>query len=518
MTQQGRSSNVEEIREILRVYKLTGKIKETVRLLNCARGTVKKYVRWARKKGYLDQDQLPSAREIFEAWSQDKRPRCASSQLTLEPYREIITPWIEKGIRLTRIRELLVSRHGWNGNYEALKRFTRPLREDANICVRIEVAPGTEAQVDFGYMRLMWDPVEKRRRKLWVFLMTLSHSRHVYGELVFAQDTATWIGCHRRAFNHFGGVPGKLIMDNLKPAIIKAVLYDPLVNKTYRECAEHYGFIISPCKPGKPEHKGKVERGVPYVRGSFLPERDFRDLADANTQLMDWIMTVAGMRDHGTTRQKPLVVFDQVEAGTLKPLPSSPYELALWYRPTLHRDCHVTVDKSYYSAPHRYRGEELDVRLSDTMSHIFYEHLLIASHVRARYPGTRRTNPDHYPPAKVALMEKTPQWCLNEARRIGPYTYKFITAILTKSHPLDGLRRAQGILGLQRKYTRERLEGATRRALHFGVFTYQVIKKILKKEYDLLPLEAPEKETTPPAKKTYAFARPIEDFTHKAMH
>jgi len=509
---------VEEIREILRVYKLTGKKKETARVLNCSRGTVRKYVKWAKAKGYLDQDNLPSAREIFEAWSQDRRPRCASSQVTLEPYREIIIPWLEKGVRLTRIREMLATRHGWKGSYEALKRFTRPLRENAKVCVRIEVAPGTEAQVDFGYMRLMWDPVEKRRRRLWLFLMTLSHSRHVYGEMVFSQDTAAWIGCHQRAFRHFGGVPGKLVMDNLKAAIIKAALYDPKVNKTYLECAEHYKFIIAPCKPKKPEHKGKVERGIPYFRESFQRERNFRDLADANAQLMDWIMTVAGMRDHGTTKQKPLVVFDQVEAKALQPLPSSPYELTLWHRPILHKDCHVTVCRSYYSAPYRLRGKELDVQITDNMVHIFYEHQLIASHIRAHYPGTRRTNLAHYPPEKAALLEKTPQWCLHEARRIGTYTHKFISEILTKSHPFNGLRRAQGILGLQRKYTKERLEGATRRALHFGVFTYQVIKRILEKEFDLLPLEFPEEEAQPTEQKTFVFARPMEDFIHKITH
>ena len=509
---------MEDIREILRVFKQTGNnYKATTRLLKCSRGTVKKYVRWARKRGFLKQDRLPSEQELHKALSEGA-PGRGFVQETLETYRDIISAWIKSEIPLTRIHEMLVERYGWTGGYTTLKRFTLPMRKDRGAFVRIEVAPGEEAQVDFGYMGLMYDPVAKRRRRLWVFLMTLSHSRHMYGEFVFSQDISTWVGCHRRAFEHFGGVPKRLVIDNLKAAVIKAALHDPLITRTYRECAEHYGFVISPCKPGTPAHKGKVERGVAYVKKSFWPGRDFNNTADANTELIDWIMLKAGLRIHGTTKQPPLLVFEQVEHSMLQPLPETQYVMSTWKKAKLHDDCHIVADKSYYSAPHRLRGQQLIARITDTMVHIFHEYELIASHVRAHRPGTRRTNPDHYPPEKAAFLEKTPQWCLRKAREIGSATFKLILAILSGRHPCDGLRRAQGIIGLGKRYGYERLENASKRSLYFEVYTYQSIKRILEKEMDRLPLELPEESDTTPAKKAYTFARPIEDFIHHTKH
>jgi transposase len=516
MTQQGRRSKVEDIREILRVYQLTRSIKATKRTLKCAKATVKKYVRWAEANGYLTEGAvLPSEQELYEAWSKQLQGEGVPS--LLETYQETIASWIQSGVPLTRIQELLAERYGWKGSYCSLKRWSRPLRRDQEAYVRLEVPPGEEAQVDFGYMGLIWDPVEKRKRKFWLFLMALSHSRHFYGEFVFSQDVATWIACHRRAFEFFGGVPRKVVLDNLKAAILKAVLYDPLISRAYRECAEHYGFIISPCRPGEPRHKGKIERGIPYVRKSFLPERDFRDIGDANAQFLEWNLTKAGPRIHGTTKCQPLVVFEQVEKATLRPLPASPFVLARWKKAKLHPDCHVVVDGSYYSAPCRFRGEELMVRVTDTMVQIFHEYRLIASHVRARRPGIRQTLREHYPPEKAAFLEKTPQWCLASARMIGPSTHQFITEILSQSHPLDGLRKAQAVLGLTRRYSNDRLEGATRRALHFHVFTYLALKKILESNLDRQSLEIPEEMAPPMAQRNFVFSRPIEDFIPQVL-
>lgn len=136
--------------------------------------------------------------------------------------------------------------------------------------------------------------------------MTLCFSRHTYAEIVFDQKTATWLACHRRACEFFGGVPRKMIIDNAKCAITRACYHDPEVQRSYGEMAEGYGFVISPCPPRDPQKKGRVESGVKYVKNSFVPLRTFRSLDDANAQLRQWIMETAGNRIHGTTRQKPL--------------------------------------------------------------------------------------------------------------------------------------------------------------------------------------------------------------------
>lgn len=509
---QGKGANVAEIREILRCYRITRSKKETARTLKVAKGTVKRYVRWAAAKGYFEAAELPSEALLAQEWKERDRGKGVVAA-SLDVHRDVIQNWLEEGIIVKRIHEMLVERHGWNGSYESLKLYARPMRETRGVCVRIEVPPGAEAQVDFGYAGFMWDPVEKRRRKAWAFLMTLSHSRHAYGEFVFRQDTETWIDCHRHAFEFFGGVPKKIVLDNLKAAIIKAAVHDPMVNRVYRECAEHYGFLISPCMPGMPEHKGKVERGVPYVRNSFIAGRDFIDIADANIQLIDWLMNKAGLRIHGTTKRKPIEVFNDAEKTALLDLPDSPFSKVTWKEAVLHRDCHVVVEGSFYSAPHRLRGETLLVRIGGGMVRIFHRHELVANHIRGAKPGTRRTLAEHYPPEKAAYMEQSPRWCLERAKSVGEATHKLIEQVFAQQHPLDGLRRAQGILAMAKRYTPRRLEAAAERAMGFGTTTYQAIKRILEKGLDQQnPLSTDDAEPNPPEKRVYIHSRPVEDF------
>jgi transposase len=123
------------------------------------------------------------------------------------------------------------------------------------VCVRIETKPGEEAQVDFGYAGLTIEPATGKRRKTWVFVMVLSWSRHLFAWLVYDQTVATWLECHRRAFEYFGGVPGRIVLDNLKAAIIRACRDEPEVQRAYREFALHYGFLIDPNPPARPNLK-----------------------------------------------------------------------------------------------------------------------------------------------------------------------------------------------------------------------------------------------------------------------
>jgi len=497
------------VREILRTYRQLRSIKGTAKTLACSKFTVKKYVRWAESQGFLG-EVMPSEGEMELAWAKHEA-RVPAEPSPLEVLREPIKAWLDDGLNLRRIHVLLEERHGWCGSYEMLKRFTRPDRDTKHAFVRLEVAPGSEAQVDFGHMGTVWDPQARKDRKAWLFLMTLSCSRFAYGELVFSQDIATWVACHRRAFEYFGGVPGKIVLDNLKSAIIKACQCDPLVQKTYLELAEHYGFVISPCRVATPRHKGKVERGVPYVRNAFWKGRVVRDLATANIELRDWLVNAAGLRDHGTTRQQPRIVFETIEKSELQPLPQKAFELVTYKTAKVHPDCHVTVEGAYYSVPFRYQGHELLVRLTHNLVDLYHEHELVASHTRTYRKGLRKTIPTHYPPEKAAFLEHTSQWCLAESGKVGPSTHELVRRLLLEKHPCDNLRKAQCIIGLLRKHDASRLELACKRALHYETYTYASIKNILERG-----LEA---ESTTPAMEctveqtSYAFERPIGDFT-----
>jgi hypothetical protein len=374
------------------------------------------------------------------------------------------------------------------------------------VTVRIEVQPGEEAQVDFGYAGLIRDPQSGPLRKTWVFVMTLSWSRHQYVELVFDQTVETWLRLHIHAFAYFGGVPRRIVLDNLKAAILKACVDDPTVQRSYRELAEHYGFLIAPCRPGTPRHKGKVESGVHYVRRNFLAGQEFQDLHQGNSQALVWVEQVAGQRIHGTTKQKPLVRFREVEQAALLPLPGEPYDLAVWKQVTVGRDCYVNFDRAYYSVPYRLVGQQVWVRGGLTSVRIYADHKLEAVHPRARQAGERYTVLDHLPPEKVAGLTTTRESCAARAAEIGPSTAEVVTCLLAQ-RPVDRLPMVQRLLRLVDKYGALRLERACQRALPFEEYTGQTIRRILEKGLDLavLPPLVPAQPAAP------QFARSAEE-------
>ncbi len=224
--------------------------------------------------------------------------------------------------------------------------------------------------------------------------------------MVLDQKVETWLACHRRAFELFGGVPRRVRIDNAKCAITRACARDPEVQRGYAELAEGYDFTIDPCPPRDPKKKGRVEAGVRFLKRGFLPLRDFRDLADANRQLYEWVLGEAGNRLHGTTHQRPLTRFTESERILLQPLPDVAPEPAAWKKVKLHSDCHVRFEKNRYSAPYRLIGEELWLPATPTAVHLFQTHVLVATHPRLRGPGERSTVDDHLPPEALAFKRQ----------------------------------------------------------------------------------------------------------------
>ena len=188
----------------------------------------------------------------------------------------------------------------------------------------------------------------------------------------------------------FDGVPERVRIDNLKAAIVRACLEEPQAQLAYRECAEHYDFLITPCLPRQPKHKGKVEQGgVHYVKRNFLGGRKPTTITQANRDVCRWVETTAGLRIHGTTKEKPLERFE-TERAALRPLPGVPYDLAIWKQAKLHRDCYVVFEQSYYSAPFRLVGQPLWVRGGTQSVQIYTsDYQLVATHTRALKPGQR---------------------------------------------------------------------------------------------------------------------------------
>jgi transposase len=484
----GRRVNVLDIREILRRVRLGESDRAIAKALRTARKTVKKYRMWGEQMGLLEGD-LPPNKEL-QALLQATMPEVPApqTQSTVAPYQELILSWRKRGLEAQAIFQRLQDDHDFEGSYAAVWRFVRKLEpRTPEATVRIEVKPGAEAQVDFGYAGYMLDPKTGKRRKTWVFVMTLSWSRHQYVEFVFDQKVETWIRLHVNAFAYFSAVPRRIVLDNLKAAIIKACLEDPVVQRSYRELAEHYGFLVAPHRPRKPEHKGKVESGVHYVKRNLLATKDFADIHQANAGALEWIEKRAGQRIHGTTKEKPWVRFHEVEQAALLPLPSVAYDLAVWKRITVNRDCYVHFDKAYYSAPYTLRTQRVWVRGGLTSVSIYFDHELRALHPRAQQPGERHTTLSHLPPDKVAGLTTTRETCAAQAAEIGPSTSQVVTRLLAE-RPVDRLPMVRRLLRLAETYGELRLERACTRALHFDDYKAGTIRRILENDLDMAAL------------------------------
>jgi transposase len=471
-----------DIQEVVRLLRDGASDREITTLVGLNRRTVARYRRWAREQD-LWAGALPDVTEL-EARLRATLPVVLPPQQTstVAAYRDEIIALRRRGVEMAAIRARLEEAHHLPISYSAVWRLVHALEggRAPEAFVRVEVAPGAEAQVDFGYAGRTLDPATGQPRKTWVFVMVLAYSRHSYAELVYDQRVETWLLCHRHAFEFLGGVPERVVLDNLKAAILHASAHDPVVQRAYRECAQHSGFRIDPNPPRTPRLKGKVEQGgVHYVKRNFLGGRQPEPLDALNAKLRSWCLDVAGQRVHGTTKRQPREQFEQLERAALRPLPGLPYDLAIWKQATLHRDCHVVFEGSYYSAPYRLVGQALWIRGGSRTVELFDAgHQRVATHARATRPGERKTMPAHLPPHKLPGLVLDREACQARAASIGPATGELVAQLLAH-RPEDRLKMAQRVLRLAEPYGAERLERACARARHYGSPTYPTLKRIL---------------------------------------
>lgn len=497
------------IREMLYRLRKKEKVKTIADEMGVSRNTVKKYRGIGRKHGLLDPEKaLPEIGELqVLLGSPPPPPKVVSS---IEPFGEFVKEKWSDDVEMVAIYQMLVADKEYKGSYSSVRRYIAAnFPENPEAFCRVETEPGKQAQVDFGYSGVRKDPGNGRLRKSWVFVMTMSCSRHQYVEFVFDQRIETWLTCHEHAFEWFGGVPEKVVIDNLKAAVIKREVCDAVLGEPYRKLAQHYGFIISPNRPRTPRHKGKVESGVRYVKRNFLAGKEFIDIDHMNAEVKKWVMETAGTREHGTTHEAPLQFFNTIERHALQPLPATPFDLVSAHHAQVHNDCHVVIDGRYYSVPCQYIEQYVEVYVGRKLVEIYKDGVLITTHSPLAKKGLRATRTEHYPPGKREYLENTPEVCLSKAEKVGPFCRQ-VVATLLGDRVLDRLSAAQAVLRLEKTYNRERLEAACRRAVHFDTIGYQKVKSILKEGMDMCQDIVPGMAATP--EMNYQYARPAAEF------
>jgi transposase len=402
-------------------------------------------------------------------------PAAAGRPSGCEPHRPQIDAKLTAGLSAQRIYQDLVIEVGFAGSYQSVKRFVRRLRQQHPERVwRLEVQPGEEVQVDFG----AGAPVvttEGQRRRPWVLRVVLSFSRKAYSEAVFHQTTENFIRCLENAFRAFGGVAQVLNLDNLRAAVLKADWCDPELNPKLQSFCRHYGCALLPCRPRTPEHKGKTERGIGYLKGNALRGRTFPSLGAENEFLRHWEKTVADVRIHGTTRQQVSVRF-AAEQPHLRPLPPDLFPCFQEGQRTVHRDSYVEVAKAYYSVPPEYIGQTVWVRWDSREVRIFnarWEQLkLHAPLPPGQFDQVLGLGGGHGP------LERQVDYWLQRAQELGAPCGQWSQGVLQQKGAL-GLRSIMGLLGLADQHSFKSLNDACASALSRGAWRLRDVRALL---------------------------------------
>jgi len=342
---------------------------------------------------------------------------------------------------------------------------------------RMESPPGAEAQIDFGTGAPVIGP-DGKRRKTHVLRIVLSHSRRGYSEVVSRQSTDEFIRCIENAFEHFGGVPRTLVVDNLKAAVLQADWFDPEINPKFADFCRHYGTVVLPTKPRTPRHKGKTERGIAYVQDNALKGRKFPTLAAQNEFLEQWEANTADRRIHGTTRQQVLAHFNAAEREALLPLPPGRFENFREAKRKVSRDGHVEVDRAFYSVPPEYLGHEVWVRFTSRVVRVFNLRMdQIAIHAKADR-GRFSTDMHHVPATKINALERGITYLLGKVKAVGPQSHAWAEAVVA-ARGIEGHRVVQRLIALTRKHSWAELEAACETALSYQCYAMRTLRKLI---------------------------------------
>jgi transposase len=515
-----------EILEVLRRVARGERQRAISRVTGHSRTTIRRWLRVARRAGWQ-----PKSGEPDEALAREVATRVrpvrdtvspGESQAQLAPLREQIRAWLtpedeRRGLRLTKVQQLL-TRQGVDVPYSSLHRFAVDqcgFADRRRFTVRrADVAPGELAEVDFGRLGLVWDPETERRRVHHALLVTLVHSRHQYVYVTPSQKTPDLIAGLEEAWAFFGGVPTRVVLDNLKAAVTKADRYDPTFQRTFAEYAKHRGFVIDAAVPRSPTGKPVVERGVQYLRESFFRGETWLDRDHVQREVIRWCLETAGQRIHGTTGLRPRVVFENDEQPKLKPLEAKPFDPPDWAQCKVHPDHHIQFQKGLYSVPTRHVGKSVWVRGDSKLIRVYAEGELVKTHERVG-EGKRSTDYSDYPEELAAYARRDPDALIREGYRQGRHVGRFLEKLLAGDFPWAKLRQAQKLLRLCNKYGRKRLDAACRRALYFELYNVKRVEGIVKAE---LERDTPTSHEKAPRGQLVLlptrFQRPADHFTH----
>jgi len=363
-------------------------------------------------------------------------------------------------------------------------------RKKLDYCMRQEHRGGEKLFIDYSDGLSIVDALTGELTLTQLFVAVWGASNYTYTEATPSQTLPNWIGSHGRAFEYFGCAPRFLVPDNLKSGVSKACKYEPDLNPTYSDMAEHYGCAVLPARPRKPRDKAKVENGVLIAQRwilAVLRHRTFYSLAELNAAIRECLERLNTRPLHRAKKSRR-ELFESLDRPNALPLPQSWYEYAEWYKAKVQLNYHIEVDHHYYSVSYRLLRERLDIRLTATIVEAFHRGERVAAHVRSYVKGGYTTLPEHMPPSHRYYAEWNPARFIQWAGKTGESTARLVEKILTtRPYPEQGYKACLGIINLTRDYDPVRVEAAARRALKFQTCSYRSMKAILSAGLDRQP-------------------------------
>jgi len=386
--------------------------------------------------------------------------------------------------------------------YSQFCNLYRQWAKKLDVVLRQEHRAGEKLFIDYAGQTIpIINPSTGEIVEAHLFVAVLGASNYTFAQATHAQDLPSWIKAHVHAFEFFQGVPEILVPDNLKAGVTNPSRYEPEINPTYLDLAQHYGTTVIPARTAKPRDKAKVESAVLLAeRWILAPLRNhtFFSLTELNEAIAQRLKELNNrtFQKLNTTRRR---LFETIDKPALKPLPERPYEYAEWKKARVNIDYHIEVDRHYYSVPYQLVKEQVDVRLTATTVEVLCKNRRVASHQRSHREGGFTTLREHMPKSHQRYLEWTPSRIIRWAGQNGPKTEKLVTQIMqSRPHPEQGFRSCLGIMRLAKRYSPERVENACARALTINGLSYKSVESILRNGLDQQPLIIDQTEPPPP--------------------
>jgi len=402
----------------------------------------------------------------------------------LDPFKGQIVRWLERHPYSATQIFLRLRESGYPGGITIVKDYVRQVRPTRTPAfLRLAFAPGECAQVDWGQFGSI--PVGNTSRRLSFFVMVLCYSRMLYVEFTLSETMEHFLACHANAFAFFSGVPARLMVDNLKSAVWRRIIgQGPVFNPHYKDFADHFGFTIAPCGVGQAHEKGRVENAVGYVKKNFLAGLELTDFCLVNPAVRPWLDTVANVRVHGSTRRRPVELF-QTERPRLKPLPPRPYDVGVIQPVRASRQFRVTVQTNTYSVPAEYAGASLTLKLYPDHLCLYCQEKLIARHVRIYDRHRDIEDPDHPRALLQQRRRAADQKILQRFLSLTPKAEPFHHGLTERR--LNAFQHVRKIVALSEIYGPELTRRAIEDALEFQAFSSEYITNLLEQRQRVLP-------------------------------